>query len=214
MNENVMKLMQLQGDIRIMLMEAGIDQMRSLAVSGEVLHLLATSPLVTESVRAAYASITRASPFDHLPAGSAGGGGAMKARDVDMHDVAMMRKLADFWRNYYDDQKEAGRLDAIAGLLSRHLPELAECEHGALRGRCTVDPCEIENFESDHVVNRAVDVRDQVCDSITLAESIFIHSFTAEDFRALLDFAWIGARVSAVAVEPSARAPQAEGERG
>jgi hypothetical protein len=60
MPEELMKLMELQGNIRVLLMEAGLDQERSLAVSGEVLHQVASSPLVTEATRAAYASLSPA----------------------------------------------------------------------------------------------------------------------------------------------------------
>jgi len=60
----------------------------------------------------------------------------MKARDVDMHDVGMMREIADGLDE--DDYARSGRLHAIAGLIERHWPELAECEHGALAGRCDI----------------------------------------------------------------------------
>ena len=125
----------------------------------------------------------------------------MNARDVDMHDVVMMTDLSEELAEQYDSR--AGRLLAIAGLIHRHHAEMAECEHGALRGRCEVDGCEVENFESDHVVNRAVDVRDLVGCSFTLAEAMEQHGFTHEDFSELLRLAWIGARVAAVASPPT-----------
>ena len=125
----------------------------------------------------------------------------MNARDVDMHDVVMMTDLSEELAEQYDSR--AGRLLAIAGLIHRHHAEMAECEHGALRGRCEVDGCEVENFESDHVVNRAVDVRDQVGYGMSLSEAIEAHSFDASDFQELTRLAWIGARVAAAASPPT-----------
>ena len=120
-----------------------------------------------------------------------------------------MRRLATFWRTNYSDTTEADRFDAIASLISRHTPELAECEHGALKGRCLVDLCEGEDFESGDLINRAQSVADQ-CDDENqpvrgifnlannrdpLTDAINMHSFTAQDFRDLVAYAWVGARV-------------------
>ena len=119
----------------------------------------------------------------------------MKARDVDTHDARMMRRVADGM--YEIDSARRGRLHTIADFIERHHTELAECEHGALRGRCTEPDCEPENFEADHVVNRAQDVA-ALSGDMGLVPAIDAHSFSDADFRDLLALAWIGARVSAI----------------
>lgn len=121
----------------------------------------------------------------------------MKARDIDKHDVEMLVEVSEELAEKYDSR--ASRLHDVAGLLNRHIPELAECEHGQLKGRCEHDPCELQDFESDHVVNRAVDVRDQCSEWFTLEEAINAHMFSAEDFAELTRLAWVGARVLDVA---------------
>jgi hypothetical protein len=117
---------------------------------------------------------------------------------VDEHDVQMLTDVARILGSDTEATRyRSGRLLAIAGLLNRHHAELAECEHGALKGRCEEDGCEREDFEFSHVVNKATRVEKHTTVGRTLEESVDTMYFTAADFRDLTRLAWVGARVLA-----------------
>ncbi len=57
MNKTLLQLMEIQGEIKIRLMKAGLSQEKSHELAGELLDYIARSPITTDEHRQAYTAL-------------------------------------------------------------------------------------------------------------------------------------------------------------
>lgn len=62
MDKKLLELMKLQGQLRVAFVKLGIDEVKSLELSSEALHLFLTSPIAKEEYAERYRQLNVATP--------------------------------------------------------------------------------------------------------------------------------------------------------